>query len=426
VLYAQRRGSLEVVALNARDGSTAWIAPASPSYITAGVSAELAVRAGEVFYLQAVGAPGEGIARVVARDVSSGKVSWQSSIGTFQTWPEICPDQTNAVCVNGTIEGARGGQLRFSATSGTLVSVVRMGSSSFPGREIAPDLFDPGQRNPEQILAVERGRVAWRSRLSAIFTLPRASTDAGWNIDRVGRLGLFVGSVAERPTITGGKAVAKLSPTMTVGFSTAAGRAAWRASGYYSCGEPLPCPGRNEAGYTSSSTYSSPSVGIRLLEKGTATFPVHGGKPKFSRNASVVIQGFNPATGKARWSFKAGRNVPLLSELSIPPQTEATTVVLKTRSGDVALDLRTGRTKRLSSASRAWCRRTIIYHLAHSGYYRGGRGMFVGQQALFPCTLSARRAATPASLPRLVRLIGASTDGMTAWTDTRAVHAKPN
>jgi putative pyrroloquinoline-quinone binding quinoprotein len=426
VLYAQQNGSLEVVALDATDGSTAWVAPASPSDVTAGVPAFLAVRTGTVFYLQGFGSPGGGLARVVARDAASGNVVWQSAVGTFDTWPEICADQTDAVCVNGRLGGGVGfGQLRFSTATGKVVAVVKMGTPAFPGRELTPDLFDPGQRDPEQLLAVRKGNLAWRHRLSAIFTLPHATSDGGWDFDRLGRLDLFVGSVFTRPKLKGNKSIFHLNPSMTAGFSTATGRVKWRAPGYYACGQPLPCAGRSQAGYSSPASLGSATVGLRLVAKGTLVGTRGSVKPEVSRNASVTIQGFNPLTGKTAWSFKAGRDLPLITQQKTLPQVGPTVLVLKTRSGYVALDLRTGRTRHLAASSHAWCRKTIVYHLAHTEYYGGGRGLYAGQQGLYPCKLSTRRAAPPAKLPSLVRLIGASTGGMTAWTDAGAVHARP-
>jgi len=122
VVYARQNDLLEVVALNANNGSTAWVAPASPSEVTPGVAAGLAVRAATVFYLENFGTPTYGRARLVARDAASGNVVWQSAVGSFETWPEICPDQTNAVCVNGKIGSVGWGQLRFSASTGQVVT----------------------------------------------------------------------------------------------------------------------------------------------------------------------------------------------------------------------------------------------------------------------------------------------------------------
>jgi outer membrane protein assembly factor BamB len=424
--YAQHRGALEVVALDAGTGSTAWAAPASPSAVTAGVPAELAVRGTTVFYLEGVGAPGNGAARVVAKDAASGNVLWRSNGGRFFSWPEICPDQPSAVCVSGTVVGAGWGQIRFATADGKVLADVKMGTANDPGRELGPDLFDPGSRSPEQLLVVANGREAWSRPLSRIFPLPRASSDGGWDFDRFANLGMYVGSVATRPAIKNGEASLDLGGLITAGFTANGGRVLWRARGLYSCGQPLLCPGRSQAGYTSPSTGTAASVGLRMVDTGTVTYPLSGGKPKVSANASVTIQGFDPKTGRTKWSFRAGRNIPLMSNEAVPPQITSTVMVLKAGSRLVALDLRSGRTRRLAPAAHAWCQHIITYRLAHTSYYGGRGGMYTGQEGLFPCTVSGKRIAPPRKIPGFVRRLGATTGGMTAWTDTHAVHAGPS
>lgn len=426
VFYAQHRGALEVVALDARNGSTVWTAPASPSDVTAGVPASLAVRGRLVFYLEGTGSPANGAARVVARNAASGRVVWRSDQGRFRSWPEICADRPTEVCANGTVIGAGWGQIRFSARDGKVLADVRMGTLIDPGRELGADLFDPGSRKPEQIAAVANGRVTWSHPLSSLFPLRRASSDGGWDFDRFAKLGLYVGSVGTKPKIANGKGTLDLSRSITAGFTVGGGRVVWRTKGFYACGQPLLCPGRSQVGYTSPSSGSPASVGLRLLETGHVTYSFSGGKPKVSPNASVTIQGFVPRSGKTVWSFKAGRNIGLMSGTVLPPQISSTAIALKTHSGWVALDLRSGKARRVPPSRYAWCQRIINYKLAHTTYYGGKGGAYTGQQALFPCTIAGRRTAAPRTVPGFVRRLGATTGGMTAWTDTRSVHALPS
>lgn len=273
---------------------------------------------------------------------------------------------------------------------------------------------------------MSEGRVAWRLPLSRIFTLPHASTDGGWNFSRDTRLGLFVGSVGVEPDIKNGHATINLSRNMTAGFSLAGGHVAWRTPGTYICGVgQLPCPGASEAGYSSPADISSPTIGARLIETGTASGSVGGGSPTYSRNATAKIQGFNPATGKTIWTFDAGHHMSAVGGGGLP-QIGQNSIVLKTGSSETALNLSTGATRRVRSNARAWCQRTITYKLKHAQYYGGKTGTYVGQSALNPCTVNGVASAIPATVPSFIREEGASADGLTAWTTPNAVYAKPN
>ncbi len=426
VLYAHRAGSLDVVALDSRDGSTAWTAAASPSSVTAGQPAVLAVNPVAVFYLgRAAGFV--GAAQLVARNAASGGVVWRTPTGTFLSWPEICPDQPTTICVTGLVPGAGSGELRFDAATGKPLAPVSIGAGGYPGRELGPDLFDPGSRKPEVLVATDGGRVAWRHSLSDIFTLPRASSDGGWNFDRLTHLGLYIGSVGTTPKITGAQATVDFGSSMTAGFGVKDGRVAWRSRGFYACTE-LPCPGRAMAGYSdpSNASGSNPAVALRTVAKGSATFPTGGGTPHISGDASVTIQGFDPATGRTIWSFDAGRNTGLLGGQFFPARLDEDTIVLRDRSRRlVALNLRSGSHRAVSSSTAAWCERTLTYRLSNAAYYRGKSGMYVGQAGLFACTADGRRHNVPARVPALISEIGAKADGMTAWTDANAVRAAP-
>jgi outer membrane protein assembly factor BamB len=102
------------------------------------------------------------------------------------------------------------------------------------------------------------------------------------------------------------------------------------------------------------------------------------------------------ATGKTRWSFDAGRNTRLMGGLSLPPRIDSTTIAISDRRGQLfALDLRTGATRLIRATLRAWCGKTILYHLAHTGYYGGQGGLYVGQGGISPCTASGGRGAEP-------------------------------
>jgi hypothetical protein len=154
---------------------------------------------------------------------------------------------------------------------------------------------------------------------------------------------------------------------------------------------------------------------------------VRGGPPHVSRDASVTIQGFDPATGKTVWSFDAGRNIGLMSLLTIPPRLDQDTIVVGDGAQRVALNLRNGSHRPVSATAAAWCEGMILYRLSHTAYYGGKGGQYAGAGGLFACSADGHRRATPAKLPGLVRAVGATADGMTGWTDTNGtVRAQPS
>jgi len=215
---------------------------------------------------------------------------------------------------------------------------------------------------------------------------------------------------------------------MTAGFTVASGRVIWRTPGFYAC-EELTCPGEDDSGYSHAGQASAagPTVGLRWVEAGhviaTLSNPT---APHFSADASVTIQGFSPRTGRTVWSFDAGRNLGLLEQISVPARIDANTIVVRDGAkGLVALDLRNGSHHPVSATALGWCEKTLLYHLSNASYYQGKSGLYVGQDSLFMCAANGQaRTGTP-KVTALVKSIGATAGGMTAWTDANTVRAEP-
>jgi hypothetical protein len=180
-----------------------------------------------VVYLEAVAGL---VGRIVAVDVTTGKPAWQGPAGRFSGWPGICRDSPTAVCASGELQGgATAGVLRFDAATGRVLPSPQVGTSA---RELAANLFDIGERQPEELVATQGSTVVWQRPLRRIFTLPGASTDYGWNFDRIPGLGMYVGSVGTPPLLqTDTRYTADLSKVMTAGFRMRDGSEVWRNNG---------------------------------------------------------------------------------------------------------------------------------------------------------------------------------------------------
>jgi hypothetical protein len=355
-------------------------------------------------------------------------VRWRSSLGSFATWPSVCPDNATAICLTGILSTSarRGTELRFDAQTGKQLPGALI-SKGFGGRELAPGLFDPGQRHPELLLATSGAQVTWRRPLAAVFTLPGASTDWGWNFDRVGAHGLFVGSPGARPNkLSSTRYVVDLSRSMTAGFRISNGTVAWRSPGMYVCNY-LPCPGGGEAGFSApeNARGSGPTVGLRTRSVGTVKGSFNG-LPVASRSTRVTLEGFDPATGRTIWRFAAGHDPGLITQKLLPPRLDTKSIALPNgRRGTVALDLLHGNHHAIAPSTAAWCRIPILYKQRSA--YPAGNGAklttYIGQFALYPCSAQGRRRKTPTVVPSFVTAIGAHSNGLIAWTDTKGVVA---
>jgi outer membrane protein assembly factor BamB len=419
VLYASSAGQITVLGLNARTGATVWSDPATPSIIASGIGPNLAVVGGVVVYLHRLGGQ---TADLVGADAATGRTIWHSGAGHFTDWPQVCPGSASDVCVTGALGASAnpGTLLRFNGRTGARLPAVLI-SVSFITVGLASGLYvDP--TGTQSLVAVSGSAIDWARALSDPFTLPNANLSFGWNLDRVDRAGLFVGSVGFSPARAGPtQATFDLSRSMTAGFRIADGSVVWRDNGStYACSfDPLPCPGADLAGYSSAAGAAGPAVGLRLRSTGTMTYTQRDPlRPQASPDEHTVIEGFAPATGRTLWTFDAGHDPGFLAPTTPPAQLAAYTVMLTAPDGRlVALNLTNGSTRPVPSAAVAWCRSLVTYNI--------DKHVYIGQPSMFPCNDQQHSVPTPTRVPSFVGAIGASADGLVAWSESSAVVAAP-
>jgi outer membrane protein assembly factor BamB len=416
VLYVQGRAGLDLVGLDATTGRTAWKVDASASGVTQGVAPTFAIHGDDVVFLRDVG---RGSAALYAIDARDGSRSWTSPPGIFADWVASCADDATAVCTTGFQLGQpeQSRELRFSATTGKALPSPDFPAGSSP-RSIAPDLYDLGTRKPETFAAVNAGKVSWQQPLASVFTIPGASTDNGWNFDRVAKVGLFVGSVMGAPiSSTATSAVFDVSKTMTAGIRLRDGTAAWRDAGtQYACSE-LPCPGMTQrsAGTTK---YQPPTQGLRLRLRGIVK-ATKSGSPTFT-DFNVILEGFALQSGKTLWSYDAGAARSLLESSSLPQLAE-NTVVIPLDKKLTALNVETGSRTPIPAGATAWCQKPTRY-TTNVPDGDNPTTAYQGDDALFPCRPAGAAIAVPKTVPRFV---GPMLNGVVAWSDADKVVARP-
>ena len=312
--------------------------------------------------------------------------------------------------------------LRFTATTGTRLRSAVI-STGTPGRDLGPGLYDPGIRTPEVLVGVTGGAVVWRRPLSSVFDQAGLSTDNGWNFDFVPNRGLFVGSVAGPPlSQTANSDVIDLSRTMTAGFRTRDGGLVWTSVGTQYICMILPCTGT--ANDNSGNVYRPPTFGLRIRGTGTIHVTIQPLHATFAPGASIVLEGFDLATGRTTWSFNAGQDLPLIQETT-PPEVGAETVVLPDSTGTLTtLDLATGTTAPLTSGTVLWCQALTTYKTGPA--YQGANGRssttHIGQNVTFACNPQGHPLPTPAHVPTF---IGPAVGGLTVWSQSDRVIAAP-
>jgi outer membrane protein assembly factor BamB len=419
VLYASSGRQISVLGLNARTGATVWSDPTTPSIMATGVVPNLAVVGGVVIYLHRLGGQ---TADLVGADAATGRTIWHSGAGHFTGWPQVCPGSAADVCVTGALGASAdpGTLLRFDGRTGARLPAVLI-SISFLAFGLAPGLY-ADTANPQSFVAVSGRAIDWARQLTDLFTLPGATTNTGWNLDRAVHAGLFVGSVGFPPVSAGTtQATFDLSHSMTAGFRIADGSVVWRDNGStYACNfDPLPCPGADLAGYSSAASTAGPTVGLRLRSTGTVTYTRRAPlQPLASPDEHTVIEGFAPATGRTLWTFDAGHDPGFLAPTAPPAQVAAYTVVLTAPDGRfVALNLASGSTRPMPGAAIAWCRPLLTYNTDNQEY--------IGQYGISPCNDQQHAVPTPTRVPSFVSAIGASADDLVAWSEPSAVVAAP-
>jgi outer membrane protein assembly factor BamB len=414
----------EMIKLDARTGAVRWRHPlADDAYASNG---ESPVRGDTAVALQRGTRGGLQIAAV---DTDTGRVRWRhAQEGLFLSHEEadwcaprrICLHVVDTIRPPSTfthrirvLDAATGARLSESGPIG----VVPLGEGLY-------DSVDHRQI----VRTTVHGRELWRRPISEIFgdvAMPqvyvteeerdgRTWTSAGYRFDFLieQRDGRYIGEVGSFGRYDVSRKVQRLDGSVVAGFDAATGRKLWSSPGTsVLCGEleftldhPVRC---RRTGWLDAS--SGPDTNRWRL-----------------RNADVILEGFDPATGRTRWSWRAGAVRGLVLDwtndvdldTSVIRVDDRTYLIRTPHSGTVLLDLRTG-PRPVRGTPTAWCDDSK-FHLYYDDRIADREFFRRPQPEWWPCDAQGRRVALPGAIPDFA---GARSGDTYAWRGGRGVQA---
>jgi hypothetical protein len=395
VLVSAPDRSVWLEAVDAKSGAVKWKLREGFSGITAGVVTTPVVHDGIALALVPAGGQASPLVRLEGVRVASGSVAWRGRAPVVVTdAPTSCPAPlgSRGIClVAASSPSTAPALLALSAASGTVEATV-------PGIQrlmsTAPGVYQTSGR-PSALVGVRTpGGTDWGQRVSALFGAGY-DPDYGWNFDRFGAV--EVGSVGSTPA--GGNTIS-LGTGTTVGLSGSTGKRLWTGRGIFECFGVDALPG--------------PWL-CRLTGTATATA---SGTITASRDATLTLEGFDPATGGIHWRVPIGHNeigAMLSGDVAVADADRL--LEQSTHGRETLVDLRSGATSPPAPAQVFWC--------AHDNFFTINPPLGVGAQRVgtslySPCD-ATRHAVT--RFPSTIVPAIARAAGMHVWASPSGLEA---
>lgn len=396
--YGTQHGQLVIFGLDATTGRLLWRHAASMSRVTEGVAVQVSVVHDAVVYFGPYQRFRDEAAQMISADPRSGQTRSATRPLPWSRVPYACPRAPARIC--STTLGAGGVSVEWSVDPDT-GAVSSAGDQSSGGRDIGADLIDPLQREPELIERRIGERRIWLRRAEEIFG-PGVSTDHGWLFDKYGDT--YAGTLGAPGRMSPDKRtyVEDLARSdVSAGFRASDGALLWRARGTY-----VACNGVLER---------DDPVPVRCRYRGHVTYRLAADHNRIvgttTSGLSVVIEGFDPASGRTRWSHDLGAARAMVGDGVVPIASDTQSVV---RIAGVyrVLDLRTGATS-AASAPAYWCLDDRTFHAVPQAptEYRVG-------EVVSACRADgAKTTAVPATAPDAVCVAGPDHVRLVAMAD---------
>ncbi|HEY1828477.1 MAG TPA: hypothetical protein VGF87_10670 [Acidimicrobiales bacterium] len=375
--------------INPTSGRVMWQHPYSMSDITAGVSPEPVAIGTTVIDLVPSGKPTNPIVNLEGVDATSGHVLWKANQFDISDDPSTCPGNKDFCIVGFNPDG-----------TSTLVQISPSGHvGNFlngPNRSFWTGLYETDAKTPTLEAVSSSAKAVWTKTVTSLFG-PGYDPDYGWEMAVVGNE--LVGTVAHTPT---GK-TENLAEEKTIGVNPLLGTTQWSLPGDYQCVGTLAF------------------LDTQVVCQFQGTYTESDSAAENVRQSSIVLAGFNPATGAVTWSQPV-RNASGYQGTGSLPFLDATSMVVTLRSGArVVLNTQTGATSPVTKNELFWC---VSLPSFDSGASKGVTSD--GERSSGPvfsgCTATGKAAGqTPITTPDTV---GAVVDGVFLWPTSHGLGAR--
>lgn len=381
VLYAlDRDGRLMVIGVDASSGAVRWQLPANESWIVSGVGLGLAVHDGMAVYMSAPDAKSaaQGLVQVTAVDAVTGQLRWKHATAyTVSGQPRFCDDDRRVCLI-----GHAGGQARtvtLDAATGNQMSVAPAAGA----REVS-DQLTATDSGLVLVHSTVDGKQVWRKSTTEIFGSP-VSADNGWNI-RLGD-GRYVGMLGS----AWHDRSQKLEMRRTGGFDENTGAQLWSAPGTWVC----------------SGIEFTLLMPVRC--RGTGTISVDNDRTA-TLDGQITVEGFDPASGTATWSWSAGNVLGLVFPDDSVRRIDDKRYVIDTATGQIVLDVATGHHQVADDAVPTWCTDSEYVTIVGGNMRRNLKNLRISKH--WPCRQDGDVSGLPTTIGDFA---GARSGDVYAW-----------
>jgi outer membrane protein assembly factor BamB len=404
VLNVNAGRQLELSAIRASNGTTAWQHPYSQSTITAGLAFSPVTIGSTVLDLAPDVSESNPLTYVQGLNVATGQAEWKVSVplGVVDA-PLVC-GAGKYFCFTVFGNGNQTGLLELNPRTGNPVLEVpglerNMGVAA-PGSANGTGLWQSDASTPTFVQTSRSGRVAWSHQVSYLFGGRQFSPNYGWDI-HVTRT-LDIGSVGVAPRGT----TQNINEVKTIAVATSSGAVKWRAPGMYQCMGALQFLTSNVT-----CVFSRPATQIGSI----VSF----------RGTKLALSGLNSKTGALTWTepvmdvkaLSLGANVSFFDTTHV--------VVEDAHKKWVMLNTQNGSTTATASSQTFWCETTEKFKvvgltgIAHSNE-RAGIPLYRGCTAQ-GTSVRSLPSSRPTSVGVLVgdKFVWASPQGLRAVATTR-------